>query len=127
MILSPCRAARRATSVSIFWLGLVLQPFDAVDRFESLTLLTSFLRRPCGAIFAMAARRSSSDSWAYHRSMVRIPANPDIACRYARTDAAVADLPSALVRPLFLAAMVKLAAMRFTSYSNGPGRVSDRK
>ncbi len=33
---------------------------------------------------------------------------------------------SAVVRPLFRAAMVKLAAIRFTSYSNGPGRVSSK-
>ena len=33
---------------------------------------------------------------------------------------------SALVKPLLRAAMVKLAAMRLTSYSNGPGRVSSK-
>jgi hypothetical protein len=38
----------------------------------------------------------------------------------------VTDTLSALVRPLFCAAMVKLAAIRFTSYSNGPGRVSSK-
>ena len=39
---------------------------------------------------------------------------------------AVAARASDLVKPLLRAAIVKLAAMRFTSYSNGPGRVSSK-
>ena len=33
---------------------------------------------------------------------------------------------SEVVKPLLRAAMVKLAAIRFTSYSKGPGRVSSK-
>ena len=38
----------------------------------------------------------------------------------------VAARPSALVNPLLRAAIVKLAAIRFTSYSKGPGSVSSK-
>ena len=38
----------------------------------------------------------------------------------------VAARPSALLKPLLRAAIVKLAAMRFTSYSKGPGSVSSK-
>ena len=38
----------------------------------------------------------------------------------------VAARASALVKPLLRAAIVKLAAIRFTSYSNGPGSVSSK-
>ncbi len=38
----------------------------------------------------------------------------------------MAALVSAEVKPLLRAAMVKLAAMRFTSYSKGPGSVSSK-
>jgi len=58
--------------------------------------------------------------------MVRICANCAIASRYARTDARVAATPSAVVNGISRAAIVKLAAMRFTSYSNGPGNVSSK-
>ena len=64
--------------------------------------------------------------WVYQRSMVRIWANWAIASRYARTEDSVASLRSAGVSPLFRAAMVKLAAIRLTSHSNGPGRVSSK-
>ena len=40
--------------------------------------------------------------------------------------ASSAARPSALVKPLLRAAIVKLAAMRFTSYSKGPGSVSSK-
>ena len=55
-------------------------------------------------------------------SIVDIPANSIIASRYAVTDVRVASRTSALLKPLLRAAIVKLAAMRFTSYSNGPGK-----
>ena len=42
------------------------------------------------------------------------------------TDASVAARASALVKPLLRAAIVKLADMRFTSYSKGPGSVSSK-
>ena len=38
----------------------------------------------------------------------------------------VTSRASALLKPLLRAAMVKLAAMRATSYSNGPGSVSSK-
>ena len=38
----------------------------------------------------------------------------------------VTDVASAFVKPLFCAAIVKLAAIRLTSYSNGPGSVSSK-
>ena len=64
--------------------------------------------------------------WAYQTSKVRIPANCAIASRYALTDSTVTAFASALLKPLLRAAMVKLAAIRFRSYSNGPGRVSSK-
>ena len=59
-------------------------------------------------------------------SIVPICAKPAIASRYADTAAVVASRASALEKPLLRAAIVKLAAMRFTSYSNGPGSVSSK-
>ena len=59
-------------------------------------------------------------------SSVPISAKLAIASRYAVTDASVAARASALVKPLLRAAIVKLAAMRFTSYSKGPGSVSSK-
>jgi hypothetical protein len=59
-------------------------------------------------------------------SIVRICANSAIAARYANTDARVDARESAVENPLLRAAIVKLAAIRFTSYSNGPGRVSSK-
>ena len=59
-------------------------------------------------------------------SIVRICANSAIASRYAATDASVAARVSAAENPLFRPATVKLAAIRFTSYSNGPGSVSSK-
>ena len=59
-------------------------------------------------------------------SIVRISAKSAIASRYAATDASVDARVSAFENPLLRAAIVKLAAIRFTSYSNGPGRVSSK-
>jgi hypothetical protein len=42
------------------------------------------------------------------------------------TDSTVTARASAGVKPLLRAAIVKLAAIRFRSYSNGPGRVSSK-
>ncbi len=75
---------------------------------------------------SIAPTRSCSDKCAYQMSIVCISANSAIDSRYALTDASVAARPSALLNPLLRAAMVKLAAMRFTSYSKGPGRVSSK-
>ena len=69
---------------------------------------------------------SSSARCAYQMSIVRISANSAIACRYADTDASVDARASAGENPLLRAAIVKLAAIRFTSYSNGPGSVSSK-
>ena len=63
---------------------------------------------------------------AYQTSIVFIAANSRIASRYAVTDADVAARASALEKPLLRAPIVKLAARRFTSYSNGPGSVSSK-
>ena len=73
-----------------------------------------------------AAMTSSSVRWAYQMSIVGIRANSAIAARYAATDASVDARVSAFENPLLRAAIVKLAAIRFTSYSNGPGRVSSK-
>jgi hypothetical protein len=86
--------------------------------------LSAPLRFPAAA--SMASRSSCSDSFAYQTSSVRISANWAIASRYALADSRLAACSSALVKPLLRAAMVKLAAMRFTSYSNGPGSVSSK-
>ena len=69
---------------------------------------------------------SSSARWAYQISIVRICANSAIASRYADTDACVDARVSAFENPLLRAATAKLAAIRFTSYSNGPGSVSSK-
>ena len=74
----------------------------------------------------MAPSSSCSERRAYQISSVPICAKPAIASRYARTDASVAAVVSAFVKPLFRPAIVKLADMRFTSYSNGPGNVSSK-
>jgi hypothetical protein len=81
--------------------------------------------------FAGSAARStratsSSARRAYQTSIVPIVAKPAIASRYAATDAWVAARVSALAKPLLRPAIVKLAAIRFTSYSNGPARVSSK-
>ena len=73
-----------------------------------------------------AAISSSSSRWAYQMSIVRMSAKPAIASLYAATDASVDARVSAFENPLLRAAIVKLAAIRFTSYSNGPGRVSSK-
>ena len=49
-----------------------------------------------------------------------------MASRYAFTEASVVVVTSAALNPLLRPAMVKLAAIRFTSYSKGPGRVSSK-
>ena len=59
-------------------------------------------------------------------SILPIWANSNTASRYAFTAANVVAEASAALNPLFRAAMVKLAAMRFTSYSKGPGSVSSK-
>ena len=69
---------------------------------------------------------SCSDKRAYQTSKVRISANSAICVRYAATDASVAARASDRLKPLLRAAIVKLAAIRFTSYSNGPGSVSSK-
>ena len=69
----------------------------------------------------------ASDRWAYQTSIVRICG--ELGHRRLgrpRTDASVASRASALVKPLLRAAIVKLADMRLTSYSNGPGSVSSK-
>jgi hypothetical protein len=53
-------------------------------------------------------------------------ANPPWTPGRTRRAASVAARTSALAKPLLRAAMVKLAASRFTSYSNGPGSVSSK-
>ena len=75
---------------------------------------------------SMASISCSSDRRAYQMSRVFICANWAIASRYARTAARVTSCVSSLVNALFRAAMVKLAAIRLTSYSNGPGSVSSK-
>jgi hypothetical protein len=59
-------------------------------------------------------------------SIVGMWADVVIASRYALTGASAAARVSGLANPLLRAAMVKLAAIRFTSYSNGPGSVSSK-
>ena len=81
----------------------------------------------CAARAWIAAISSSSDRWAYQMSIVphlrelghRLPvgAAPRRASRRACRP---------WLKPLLRAAIVKLAAMRFTSYSNGPGSVSSK-
>ena len=70
----------------------------------------------------MLASSSSESRRAYQMSSKPILANPAIACRYAVTASSVAAHALALLNPLFRAQIVKLAASRFTSYSNGPGK-----
>ena len=100
-------------------------PFSAAFLASRITFLVALSR--C----RLAARSSSffsssSERRAYQTSSVRISANAAIASRYARTAARVDSRASDSVNPLFLAAIVKLAASRLTSYSNGPGKVSSK-
>ena len=59
-------------------------------------------------------------------SMTPIWANSAMAMRYALTTVSVAARTSFLLKPLLRPAIVKLAASRSTSYSNGPGSVSSK-
>ena len=59
-------------------------------------------------------------------SMTPIRAKSAMAMRYALTTVSVAARTSCLLKPLLRAAIVKLAASRSTSYSNGPGSVSSK-
>ena len=100
------------------------------DRLGGLHALLRFLlrlsTRPSAKGSRIAARRSCSVRRAYQRSIVPIFANSAIDSRYARTDASVAAWISGLLKPLLRPATVKLADMRLTSYSNGPGSVSSK-
>ena len=79
----------------------------------------------CAAVL-MAAAMSCCDNRAYQTSVVDMPAKSAIAVRYAATDVSVASRISDFPKPLLRPAIVKLAAIRFTSYSKGPGRVSSK-
>ncbi len=85
---------------------------------------------PARAIALVAAVieaiRSASDMCVYQSSIVGILENSPMASRYAVTEASVEFRASALLKPLLRAAIVKLAAMRLTSYSKGPGNVSSK-
>jgi hypothetical protein len=63
---------------------------------------------------------------AYQMSSVRIAANSAIPNRYALTDSTVTARASTAGEAVVAAAIVKLTAIRFRSYSNGPGRVSSK-
>ena len=82
-------------------------------------------RLPFATLFA-ACKISSADRCECHTSIVRICAKSRIDVRYAFTDLMVTAPASLLEKPLLRAAIVKLAAMRLTSYSKGPGRVSSK-
>ena len=92
------------------------------------SLPTVFLSEPFKDCFAVsiAFMMSCSDSRAYQMSIVPICASSAMRTRYDIADWTVAARASAAVKPLLRAAIVKLAAMRFTSYSNGPGSVSSK-
>jgi hypothetical protein len=94
------------------------------------TCCLAFAFFPRAFIVAATAPRttmsSSSARWAYQIPIVRICANSAMAARYADTDASVDARVSAFENPLLRAAIVKLDAIRFTSYSNGPGSVSSK-
>ena len=87
-------------------------------------VLARFLSAPFRerAAALTASSTSCAETLEYQISIVRISANRNIASRYADAEASEAACASAPVKPLFRAAIVKLAAMRFTSYSNGPGK-----
>ena len=69
---------------------------------------------------------SSSSKLAYQMSIVLMSANLGHRLPVRRHRRRVAVRAVGLANPLLRAAIVKLAAMRFTSYSNGPGRVSSK-
>ena len=73
-----------------------------------------------------ACSRSSSERCAYHTSNVFILENSVIASRYEFTQERVISFATGFVKSLLYAAIVRLAASRFTSYSKGPGSVSSK-
>ena len=88
-------------------------------------LVDGLLLRPLlrtGRVVDGACSSSSSDTCAYQISSVPISANRPSPPGTPVTEASVAARASAFVKPLLRAAIVKLAAMRLTSYSNGPGQ-----
>ena len=105
-----------------------VRAFCACFRAFFSAVFAAFLSAPLAELVmaARAAIRSASERCAYQMSIVRISANPAIASRYAAAAASVASRACVSVKPLLRAAIVKLAAMRFTSYSNGPGSVSSK-
>ena len=62
----------------------------------------------------------------YQTSMLRISAKRVIASRYSRAVALTTDRRTASSKPRSRPATAMLAASRFTSHSNGPGRVSSK-
>ena len=79
---------------------------------------------PAAAV-AVASTPSAS-SLEYQMSSVRMPAKSCMALRYAEIEDVAEARASAGAKPLFRAAITKLADRRATSYSNGPGSVSSK-
>ena len=101
--------------------------FCAVFSANLSARLAAFFVAVCTASeLTSASIRSCSENRACQMSIVGISANSTIAAWYAATDVSAAVRLSVGEKPLLRPAMVKLAAMRFTSYSNGPGSVSSK-
>ena len=122
-----------------YWPSTRSASFDSAERLSRVRALSAVLavafsaRRiaffgalPRTSALPSAVMMSCSDNRACQTSIVGISANSAIASRYAATEANVTSRASASVNPLLRAAIVKLAAIRLTSYSNGPGSVSSK-
>src|SRR5918995_970318 len=91
------------------------------------TVLLNFLAVVFLALASESRPRiSSSPTREYQTSSSPISENSAIRCRYEATDARAASRQSGASKPLSRPATTKLAARRFTSHSQGPGRVSSK-
>ena len=72
------------------------------------------------------SRIAATSSRVYQTSMLRISAKRAIASRYSRVAAITTERQISASKPRSRPATAMLAASRFTSHSNGPGRVSSK-
>ena len=145
----PMLAARSRSGITIGgWLTIRYWPSTSSASFDSACRLSRVRAFSCAASRRSSPRFSPSfllprPSWtaprldAAHESCFRQARVPDVHRAHlgelghrlpigASPTRASRSRASASVKPLLRAAIVKLAAMRFTSYSNGPGSVSSK-
>ena len=90
----------------------------------------AFARRFCTRLRASSSSivgiSFSTSMLAYHTSRTRISLYSAMRSRYERTQDSTASRAQSSLKPLSRQASTKLAARRFTSHSQGAGRVSSR-